>query len=297
MHRSLEIMFFIAIFAAALGMISTLISIFVCRLIGSKSSLAVRLFVLYSGLCLLETAILMSFIIRLHVTFAQSTWKVPKFKLYFAMSLVVLMTVAGILAATLVWFEIITGIHFYIVLLSNLIMFGVISMWTVYKFARNLMTLAKMRSHTLSIRDLAVDQKLGGKQQELINVSSKYVVLFMIAFIVSVMAHVLMPVLNRNGITATVVWPWYCVVNVLCLYLNHSFAAHYYSRYCQCFDCCCHDKMTRSISLENRMSFEKKRSSRTSTNDSKTEIVYKNEKSMSTSPSAESPSITSTPSP
>merc|ERR1712083_101613 len=93
-----------------------------------------------------------------------------------------------------------------------------------------------------------------------------------------IVIHAALPVAAIIDVSLGVMWPFFCVINILCLFFNHS---SQYTRYCGWLDGCCRHKLTRSVSLQNRQNFERKATlSAAATNmgrdgsDCHTDIVY-----------------------
>ena len=154
----------------------------------------------------------------------------------------------------------------------------------------------------MSVGNLSADSGVCEKQQALIDLSSKYVSLFVVAMSSSLLTFVGFVVFRvgfADPLHVGALWSIDCIVNVICLYLYHSFADPQYKRYCSRLDGCCKGKMSNSVRLENMDSISKRsRSSETpraesTANTGDLVIVYENEKSISPSPSSQSPSSAS----
>ena len=117
------------------------------------------------------------------------------------------------------------------------------SIAAVRYFVGNLQKLAKLRA--TSLRDVTVkeeDISLNSTQQQMVNVSAKYILLFFVAIISTVSTIIVATVLdNYPHLKAiySMFWTFDFCLNFICLYLQFSFAAEHYHKFCGCLDNVC----------------------------------------------------------
>lgn len=214
MHLQLEILFYIAIIAACLVQIGSILSVALCPFQGSVVQLFIFLFVVYYGFILLFACLTATLIIRLYLTFQHSAWKISRNKLIVSIFLTMVMCLIWMSAAIIRWIGWIETKMFFGLTGMGWILFMFLSVESAYYFIRNLLALAGLRGSTR-------DTTANAKQQKFINVSSKYMILFVMAVCTST-AVTIMSALSRItlDIHPGIGWSIDCVINVLCLYLQ-----------------------------------------------------------------------------
>lgn len=214
MHLQLEILFFIGIAAGCIVQIGSILSIALCPSQGIRTQLSMFLFVVYYGFVLLFSCVIATLVVRLYLCFADSMWKMSRTKLIISISLTLIMCLVWIISAVLYWFEMISNIMFYGLSASGLLLFIINCVISVYYFIRNLLSVAGLKD---SVRDTTVN----AKQQRLINVSAKYLTLFLVAVCSSMVCMSMTAVFRIIiDIHPGIIWAMDCVLNVLCLYLQ-----------------------------------------------------------------------------
>ena len=196
-------------------------------------------------------------------------------QLYLSTALLLIFIVVGIGNAFVhfFWPNVFERVHFFVVIFICLGILACVSIWTVYRFVCTLLLIAKQRATSTN----SADAKINEQQQTLINLSSKYVSLFIVAIWSTTGSAVISAVFrlyfdyHPGGI-----WAIDGIINIVCLYLYHSFAAHHYERYCGRLDSCCKAKMSSSIMLENKLAIAKRTS--TASESYAAEIVAGNNK-------------------
>ena len=126
----------------------------------------------------------------------------------------------------------------YLFYLFPLILYALLCIWTVYEFCHNLLCTAKAQSHYTNKRGLDI------KQLQIIDVSSKYLSLFMFAMLSTSIHYVIFSIFNFNELDPAILMGVDCVVNLLCLFLQFPFTSIYYYQYCRSLDICCRRVLT-----------------------------------------------------
>ena len=214
MKLELEILFYIAIAAACYAQIGSILSIVLCRYFGARVQLFAFLFGAYYGFIFLFTCLVATLIIRLYLTFRHSVWRMSTTKLIISMFLTMIMLFIWIIDAIARWMDWIDAKRFFAVVGVGWIFCMFLSIEAVYYFIRNLLALAKLRG---TVRDV----NASAEQQKLINVSAKYLILFLVAVCTSTVMSI-MTALSRItlDIHPGISWSIDAVINVLCLYLQ-----------------------------------------------------------------------------
>lgn len=261
MHLSLEILYFVAIFSTWMVMLGFILGISLCPSLGPRfKNNTMRMFCIFPGMNLLVISVLLTFVVRLYATFDKSAWRVSNTKICLCVIGIVIEEVNNIAGAVLYSIGLIGLKQLYTLLLISALIFITICCWTTYRFVRNLMALAKARAETISRNDLSNSEDICANQRRLVTLSSKYVTLFIIALVTSVLSFFLVAMCRiywdvDTGFITSVD----CVTNIVCLYLFQSFAAVHYKRYCSRLDDCCDKEMKDSVRMENIVSLSKRR--------------------------------------
>ena len=231
MHLVLEILYFTAIITACVILVGSIVSIIICKSYSQHVQICVILAVIGGGYIVICSALLASLIIRLYYTFRDSRWCISRTKLTLSL-LLLLFADMSLLGAGAAWYlDWIPLQGVYLAQLIGLIIYVADSLWAVRNFSANLLSLAKMRAAAKLV--LQEQPQLSDRPQRMINLSSKYVSLFILATSTTVMSFVVSGIfLFKLGIQNGSLWSIDCVVNTVCLYLYHNFAAHHYDRYC-----------------------------------------------------------------
>lgn len=246
MHHVLEILYFTAIIASCIILIGSIVSLFICKAFSQRAQIMILVASVHGGYIIILSALSGTLIIRLYITFRDSRWSISKTKVTVSL-LTLLICDILICGAGVAWYlEWIEVQQLYLFDFIGLIIHILISIWAVCCFTANLISMAKIRAATKL--ELQLQPDLSARPQEMIGISSKYVALFTLAasttvitFLIS--AYFRMVLRIHPGTT----WPIDCVVNTVCLYLYHSFAADHYDRYCSGLDRCCRWKMINKV--------------------------------------------------
>ena len=189
------------------------------------------------SLCGFYISLLATLVLRLHVTFGASAYRmsgtlVRVFVVVFI--LLFITTMAGSMGLVLEHYGYASGqVIFLFAGIAFLILYTFGSVLSVRFFAVTLSKLAESRA--TSMRDLnlsADDITLDKSQQNMIKAGSKYV-LHCIASTVSVFLLFLIPQITAFG---GILFPIDLCVNLSCLFFQFSFAADHYYMCCGCLD-------------------------------------------------------------
>ena len=211
MHRHLEILCYTAIAAGCVIQIGSILSIALCPSHGENVQIVIMLFVVYYGFVVLFSCIIGTVVIRLFVTFEHSSLRITKTRLIISISLTVIMCFIWITSAILDWVGWVSDEGFYIMTCVGLVIFVVVAVRSVYRFIRNLLALAGMTD----------DENFDKKPQRLINLSMKYLTLFLFAVTSSILVVVVTAVCRMIfNIHPGIIWSVDCVTNILCLFLQ-----------------------------------------------------------------------------
>ena len=104
-------------------------------------------------------------------------------------------------------------------------------------FVANLSELMRLQSGSQrKVSDSPKDIALNAKQQRTLHLSSRYILLFLVAILSTILAF--LSVQTWPNLLA-LFWSIDLCVNVWCLYLQFAFAADHYRKCCGCLDTCC----------------------------------------------------------
>ncbi len=116
------------------------------------------------------------------------------------------------------------------------------AVWAVYIFSQNLMNVAILTSSTDI--DYDGDIELNKTQIKMIDSIARYVALFTVSSITSLLAVIILSAGKwwpgsdyRHGQIYMIISGIDTVVNLLCCYLQYSFNIKYYEKYCGCLGC------------------------------------------------------------
>lgn len=190
-----------------------------------------------------DLILLLTFVARLYYVFKQSALRMSKQTVYLYVVLFVvlfILFILGIVGFTLRMFgnEQIGWPLTLFAMISGLSVYAVSCAVAVRLFVINLSTAAKMQIS--SQRNVSVQPKdfsLNDKQQTLLHLSAKYVLLFVVAILSSISCFFFIVILSREFGSLFVSID--LCVNLWCLYLQFAFAANEYQRCCVFLDSRC----------------------------------------------------------
>lgn len=288
MHLPLEILFYLAIVNCCIVMIGSAVYSLCCLILGYRVGEGLSFFLVNVGYIGQMCNVLAIFVIRLWVTFADTQWRIPKFRMRLSISLLVLVIIIVSISSILKFESYIGWTVYYGIFIAATCIYYSVAGWTVFIFVRNLNALALLRASSMA--NLAAE--VNHKQRALIKVSAKYVSLYVVAAITSLVdvTFSIWAFLYIDGANPGFLWAVDSFINIYCLYLYYDFAAPHYQRHCRKLDGCFRSMMTdnlrqRSLSMSAFGSDELNMDTSTpkSSGANDTKIVY--DKSISPSPS------------
>ena len=247
----LKMLFYLASTSSVCFTILSIITICLCLSSHKKAALIVGSIstFIYAFLFLCIWA---NLILRLFVAFRGSSYRMPV--LYqrgysivlvylvlnaFATSVCQLLMLVGMGIAPSIWFQFGLGIAFMVV-------FALSAMVAMCTFMSNVFVLGKARTKK-QIKPFCEDETIGlnEMQQKLMDLSSKYVSLFMIASISSAVTLFSGFYESASDLRISLfLVPIDCCVNLICIYLQYAFADKQYRKYCGKLDWSCKKMMT-----------------------------------------------------
>lgn len=192
-------------------------------------------------------SLLATLILRLHITFRDSMFKMSKNRIViFAFIFIVLFisSIVHVVSVAVVYdgYEGIGWSERWILSLSasfvSLLFYVIGSILAVTYFIGNLSKLAKMQSN--SERVVSADAEsisLNARQIKLLTLAAKFIVLFLVAIISTIFAVILISAVSWK--MAGLFYSWDLCLNLVCLYLQFSFADEQYRKYCRRLDTRC----------------------------------------------------------
>jgi hypothetical protein len=250
-HRGLKISHYAACISSSVASIGGIGQNVLCMVlgIGMEWLMAITCFVGYVSLL---QCVLGVFILRLYTTFLDSPLQLSAVKrvvlgaTYLAM--VIMWSMQIVVTIYIVFVQrrftenaFVFPLWLWSVMLLTLFLFVVLSLWTVYEFCHKVLLTAKLRSNWT--RTTGLDKK----QCEIINVSFKYLSLFLLAASTTLIHFGVFSFCLYHELDPSILVGIDCMVNVLCLSLQFPFTAVFYYRYCRRLDICCRWTMTWSI--------------------------------------------------
>eukprot|EP01084_Bolivina_argentea_P081022 146737_1 len=130
-----------------------------------------------------------------------------------------------------------------LILAVGMLLYVIAGILAVMEFSKNLMNLTKTQTNSFkNVNQIELNQS----QQKLINQIAKYNALFSLASLTSVIVIIVM-FISSVMISSTNTGYWIIamvhilttfdsVINIICLFLQYSFANKCYSKYCNCLD-------------------------------------------------------------
>ena len=201
-------------------------------------------------------SLLATLLVRLKYTFQHSSYAIPTYKLILFFILFIITSI--LFCISLVYYTLGNieringkeGISDY--LLNTMIIGGIAisiyigtGIWAVIEFSKNLLAICRAQSTSIQNMDKI---KFNKSQKKLINQVSKYNALFSLAASTSIIFTICLAI--GASLVASGIGGWEtiaimqcvsitdCIVNVVCLFLQYSFSAEYYGKYCECIDRC-----------------------------------------------------------
>ena len=155
----------------------------------------------------------------------------------------------------------------------GMILYIIIGSWAVIQFSHNLLTLTKTAANTMKNVNRFSKLTINTSQQKMINRIARYNALFSLAAITSttmvISTGILSIYFGVKGIPGggpsvnnywilsllQIITLFDCLINIICLFLQYSFATDYYFRYCNKLDLCWKNIISRELKQELRQEF------------------------------------------
>ena len=185
----------------------------------------------------LSLCIICTLLLRIHHTFKESALALSNSQQLILIILFVLFAIfdysVTIIINTEYWNLVATWI------LIGAIFGGSVSLYGMYIFTHKMYELSQLRR--ISIHENKIE--LSQNQLKVFQSASKYISLLGLAFFTTWIIYVFVIITAYTGfeknrfaeIIFNILWSLDCAVNVICLYLEYSFGAEYYDKYCSCF--------------------------------------------------------------
>jgi len=191
-------------------------------------------------------------ILRLFVAFRDSVYKMTTREKVGYLTVFVFLSINALATSTCqllillgqrptpsIWIQFALGILFMAV-------FSISALCAVCSFSRKLLILSKAQTmkQTKAFRE-EEPIALNKKQEKLVNLSSKYVSLFLVASLSSFVTLFSGVYETSTNLRISIfLVPIDCAINLICIYLQYAFAGHQYNRYCSKFDWSCKKVIT-----------------------------------------------------
>ena len=216
----------------------------------------------YSTGILFYLILLATLVLRLHITFKESAFGMTTRTIYLFSILLIVCIIAAIVAIIGMQlqcsnFEETVNIGLWMSGASGIVywtLYFVGSTAAVWYFVGNLSKLTELRiTSPRAVTLKADDVSLDSTQQRMVNVSAKYILLFLVAILSTLFTNIgnmtvysmfLHQHLSLYGIV-NMVWTLDLCLNFICLYLQFSFAAEHYRLFCGCLDNVCRNIVSR----------------------------------------------------
>ena len=213
--------------------------------------------------------LLVNLVTRLYITFKGSALAMSQNTQY----IFIFMIVVLFMLIVFYWTAIIMALYgdtelgsflAFISIFPTLSVYIIGSAFAVYRFVRNLSTIAKKQSNPP--QGSTVDPgkiSLNERQLTLLHLSAKFILLFFVSILSTIAAFLLTFVVSRY--LNPLFWSFDFCVNLLCLFLQFGFASNHYQKFCGCLDTCCRtmvEKQTKmtlhreSIAMQHRIASE-----------------------------------------
>eukprot|EP01084_Bolivina_argentea_P110102 196658_1 len=252
MNATLQWLFYLSAFGCCIVLISNIFQFIFCFTSNelSESSLIAGLVGMFGYLIYID-CILATLLVRLYTTFNESAYGMSDItRIIFIISMVVIAIVSiTILIFNVLWFisiQVYWFLFVWFLIVVKFLLYAVCATSAVYMFSRNLFSLA-LQQTSQSCKNVS---KLKASQQKMIHMSAKYVALFFIAIVFAVLSIIFFTLATFSLMSFhfhSIMLGICCSVNIICMYLQFSFASYFYGKYCRCVDECFKKRMTRNM--------------------------------------------------
>eukprot|EP01084_Bolivina_argentea_P099192 178306_1 len=210
--------------------------------------------ILYSvmvlGLYMLMDSMLAILFIRLHTTFKQSMYKISNLvkNTFILMYCVIIMTDITILiirALIIIGAVNNNSIKSFIGII-RWILYCVCAIGLVSMFSKNLLSVALRQTSVNNVDNIVLKQT----QKKMIDLTSRYVGLFAVAVLTTFIDLIVAYLAYFDYLPYVIhliMAPIDVLINAVCLFLQYSFAANYYKKYCACIHACFKKIITRNM--------------------------------------------------
>ena len=201
----------------------------------------------YAGYVVLIKSVLYTLLLRLHLTFKDSAFELTssQYKILAILAVVdIIFSFVSLIMGIIITFTESPLNYFgtfdYMqmgMLITSTILYLTITIYGMYLFSSKLLILIELQATSLrNVVDINT-VALNDTQQELLQRTSRYIILISIAMITSLFTWILWIFwIDMPGIR--IINNIDCTTNVICLYLQYPFATKYYDRYCKCTNKC-----------------------------------------------------------
>lgn len=254
--RELNFMFLLSFLSSCFTTISLLVW-GVLRLM----SLSDYAFLTYIGeffMGLFFETLLATLVLRLHLTFSDSAYRMSQniICVFIAIFIVLFVLIVLGVVSFIVLYRNTEYIEDHILgwfcFFSFLIVYFAGSFFAIRFFVNNLSKLAKLRVDSQRKVSLSADDiSLNAHQRKWLNLSAKYITLFVIAILSTIFTWISCFVISFEMAAVFVTFD-YCI-NLFCLYLQFAFATGHYKMCCFCLDSYCR----RAVSKRMKMSIHR----------------------------------------
>ena len=238
--RPLKFMFLLSFLLACITTIAFAVSNVLEWLSFPDHQFAIAVYISFGFDCLFLGTLLATLILRLHLTFSSSAYRMCRhticlFVLVFVILL--LLTICLVTSWILIYndYEHIGNILYWSSFFSFMFVYAFGSFFAVRFFVKNMSKLAQrqhdsQREVTLSAEAIALCEQ----QRKLLNLSAKYISLFVIAILSSILVNILVTVVSFE--MAALFFSFDYCLNLFCLYLQFGCANGHYKRCCSFVD-------------------------------------------------------------
>jgi len=237
-HRGLKLLFYAAVLSSCIASICGICQNVLCVVMGVWWWWTTMV-AFISAYALLLQCVLGMLLLHLFQTFRDSPFELPAPKRVALCFSFALMTAIWALQIVLLCHSVLVSeehslsLSVWALMLSATIIFVVLSLWTVLEFCHRLLLTAK------SVSRWTQKSEVEAKQQPIINVSAKYLALFVVAMVSTVLNFGAFSLCALYRLDPTIALGLDCITNVICIFLQFSFSADIYYRYCRRLDACC----------------------------------------------------------
>jgi len=252
-HRASKIVIFAAVCFSSIQSVAGIGQNAVCTVTGYEVKFAL-IVLSYFGYWATMQCVVVILILRLDATFRDSPFPLPALKRNAMLSV--------FLTVQILWiFEVVFTVHAVIEAHRDIEEPFVLPLWiwasyavtlalfvalciaTVISFCDRLLSTAKALSKWTE------GHRLEAKQREIVDVSAKYLTLFLVAMLSAMLQFAISSLLNFSGHDPSVLLGADCIANLQCLYLQSEFASKHYANHCRKIDVFC--RWTLSWRLKN----------------------------------------------